>query len=414
MRTVKNSVVGRNSMKKYAMGISVSPPSYYNPLYTPTSLQLPRDRKQINVWSFAPGTKIQMADGTEKIIEEVQVGDYVRSANNNIRPITHKYENNVSKDLVKIQTTEGPLNVTWDHLCYVVKPEDIDKFDGTNLASLTKEVSASEIQKNDLVFRAIPQPNGFVSDLINPDLAEMLGAYLAKGSIHNIHEGEKPGKTKFIELKYAKHEKIIVERIKTLSESLGFSVTVNESHTSNIHCVLIESNDYVELCERHCGAVSNEKYLSLDILFADVTCLQRFMNGYFDGDGHQGPYSAIQITTTSDKLAQQLRNIVFPRLGIIDGYTNYKTGEKINDFEFSTSRVPEKYTNESETAICLKDSTTGTLTYSKENFIKHDVIFRQVQDVTIKAMKGVVFDLTVGEDFNIIANGVAVRQCRHF
>lgn len=50
MKTVKNKVGQRNAMRKYAMGISVAPPSYYNPLYTPTSLQLPRDRKQVNVW----------------------------------------------------------------------------------------------------------------------------------------------------------------------------------------------------------------------------------------------------------------------------------------------------------------------------------------------------------------------------
>jgi hypothetical protein len=50
MKMVKQQVAKRNGMKKYASGISVTPPTFYNPLYTPTSLQLPRDRKQINVW----------------------------------------------------------------------------------------------------------------------------------------------------------------------------------------------------------------------------------------------------------------------------------------------------------------------------------------------------------------------------
>jgi len=50
MKKVKGEVVKRNGMKKYASGLSVAPGTYYNPLYTPTSLQLPRDRKQINVW----------------------------------------------------------------------------------------------------------------------------------------------------------------------------------------------------------------------------------------------------------------------------------------------------------------------------------------------------------------------------
>ena len=50
MKQVKQGIRKQNGMKKIASGISVTPPTYYNPLYTPTSLQLPRDRKQINVW----------------------------------------------------------------------------------------------------------------------------------------------------------------------------------------------------------------------------------------------------------------------------------------------------------------------------------------------------------------------------
>ena len=40
----------QSGLKKFAGGISQTPPTFYNPLYTPSSLQLPRDRKQINVW----------------------------------------------------------------------------------------------------------------------------------------------------------------------------------------------------------------------------------------------------------------------------------------------------------------------------------------------------------------------------
>lgn len=50
MKRVRGEAARINGMKKMASGLSIAPPSYYNPLYTPTSLQLPRDRKQINVW----------------------------------------------------------------------------------------------------------------------------------------------------------------------------------------------------------------------------------------------------------------------------------------------------------------------------------------------------------------------------
>lgn len=50
MKTIKNGSSKINGMRKMASGLSIAPPTYYNPLYTPTSLQLPRDRKQVNVW----------------------------------------------------------------------------------------------------------------------------------------------------------------------------------------------------------------------------------------------------------------------------------------------------------------------------------------------------------------------------
>lgn len=50
MKDIKNQTAKQAGMKKFASGISVSQPQYYSPLLTPTSLQLPRDRKQTNVW----------------------------------------------------------------------------------------------------------------------------------------------------------------------------------------------------------------------------------------------------------------------------------------------------------------------------------------------------------------------------
>lgn len=52
MQEIRNGVRKQNSrMQKTASGISYAAPTFYNPLYTDQSLMLPRDRKQINVWS---------------------------------------------------------------------------------------------------------------------------------------------------------------------------------------------------------------------------------------------------------------------------------------------------------------------------------------------------------------------------
>src|ERR1700733_2726326 len=50
MKRIRTAVKKQAGFNKIASGISVSSPTYYNPLYTQSSLSLPRDRKQINVW----------------------------------------------------------------------------------------------------------------------------------------------------------------------------------------------------------------------------------------------------------------------------------------------------------------------------------------------------------------------------
>lgn len=51
MDRINRKGIGNQEGRHQYASISVTPPTYYNPLYTPTSLQLPRDRKQINVWA---------------------------------------------------------------------------------------------------------------------------------------------------------------------------------------------------------------------------------------------------------------------------------------------------------------------------------------------------------------------------
>jgi hypothetical protein len=412
MKMVKTQVAKQNGMKKFASGISVTPPSYYNPLYTPTSLQLPRDRKQINVWSFAGETPILMHDGSELPIKTLKVGDLVRSANNIIRPITHTYTHHVEKNMVTIKTSDGPLRVTEDHICYVIDSDDIEKINSINdISNFVKEKYASEINTGEYMFRAIPSSN-YISSISDGDLAELLGAYLAEGYIYDkyIKKGVTYSRNvKVVELKYNKTEKNIVDNILELCSKLGFNCKIKDSKTSNTYRVWIKSTNFADLCERHCGRGSKTKRLSYDVLYASVDILQRFMNGYFDG-------SVLQFATASNILAQQLHSTVFPRLKIIDGYTNYKAGKNINGVGFNANHfhVPQRYANKFSESHCLKDSSVGVLTRNEKNFIHNNIIFHQVLDVVVEAYKGVVYDVTVGEDFNIIARGVSVRQCRHF
>lgn len=424
MTMVKREVHKRNGMKKYASGISVTPPSYYNPLYTPTSLQLPRDRKQINVWSFAPGTKVLMADGTNCAIEDVKIGDLVRSANNVVRPVTHTYMNEVAKDMVTIEAGDNQLSVTHDHICYVVEDKDIDSVaqKGNDLRVIVKEKYASEIQKGDWMFRAIPTG---ISSFKDTRLAYLLGAYLAEGYIYDetqfVNNGTRKDivrKSWLVELKYGLGEKPIVDYVVHLANELGFNTTV--SSNINTFRVYIKNNEFVKLCRTHCGRGSKNKILSNDILFSDITFLQAFMNGYVDGDGNQNKTNKlIQFATSSDAFAAQLKSIILPRLGIISSHINYIVGKSLNDgvgYPTNFVRIPRRYAEKFTGCVKEIDASQGNLALANKRRIKlvNSNIFYQVQKTSTAPYIGPVYDITIDQDFNLVGNYFSIRNCRHF
>lgn len=423
MKKVKGEVVKRNGMKKYASGISAGPGTYYNPLYTPTSLQLPRDRKQINVWSFAPDTMIQMVDGSEKRIQDIEVGEFVRSGNGNIRPVTHKYVNHVQKDMVTISTSQNSLSVTADHICYVLDDQDVENVELWNLASIVKEKYASEIKPGDWAFRAIPVGH---SNLDHLELGYLLGAYLAEGYIYSGSHTwfDKPRnkertatyKNAYVELKYGLSEEHIVRKVEEYCHNFGYKVTVTSNH--NVYRVWILSNDFAKKCEEACGKGSKEKRLSDDILYASVDVLQAFLSGYIDGDGHQTKTGEIHVATASKTLASQLTSTVFPRLGIIGGHTEYMAGKKLNGgtgYLTQHLRIPRRYGN--LLTHCIKTIESGgvaTLANKKRVVIKNGLVLEQIKKIESTPYDGNVYDITVDGDFNVNANFLCVRQCRHF
>lgn len=422
MKNVKNQARKQAGMKKIASGISVSPPSYYNPLYTPTSLQLPRDRKQINVWSFAPGTKVLMANGTEKLIQDIEIGDLVLSANNIVRPITHKYINEVSKNMVTIEAGGNSLSVTHDHICYVIEDKDFEyaQSAGLNIKDFVKEKYASEIIESDWMFRTIP--NG-VSELKDSRLAYLLGAYLAEGYIYDFHVNKGVGIrteriTHSVELRYGLNEKHIVDKIVGYCNDFNYNNSVKKD--KNTYRIYIRSHEFALICQKSCGQGSKNKILSNDILFADESILQSFMNGYIDGDGHQEKVSKmIQFATASNNLASQLKSIVFPRLGIISSDINYMAGKSLNGgigYNANHLRIPRRYAYKFEGCSKDIDIGQGNLTLANKRRIvnKNGFVFYQVKNVESKPYVGIVYDITVDQDFNLIGNFYSIRNCRHF
>jgi intein/homing endonuclease len=172
MKMVKRETVKRNALKKYASGISVTPPTYYNPLYTPTSLQLPRDRKQINVWCFTPDTPILMHDGTTKRIEDVQLNDKVINQLCDAYPVTYLHKRWVNEKIYNIKSigVQNSLRLTGNHNVYVSKFSD----------GILEKIEARDIKPG--YFLATPINKTVIESDLTEEDAYVLGLYAAEGS----------------------------------------------------------------------------------------------------------------------------------------------------------------------------------------------------------------------------------------
>ena len=90
------------------------------------------------------GTKIKMADGSYENIEDVDVGDYVKTLNGNKR-VKNTFEKNVTDTVV----INGSIESTRDHEFLVIKKSDV--FDGMtdeDIKKLAVYVPAEELTDN--------------------------------------------------------------------------------------------------------------------------------------------------------------------------------------------------------------------------------------------------------------------------
>ena len=424
MRRVKTAMRKNASMTKYAAGISVTPPSFYNPLYTSTSLQLPRDRKQINVWSFAPGTQILMADGNYKSIEDIEIDELVISGNGNMRPITHKYVTQVNKEMVTAETSESSISITHDHGCYVIGNEDIEKaISSNNIELYVKEKYASELKEDDWFFRPIVSTR--IKQNIDKDLAYLLGAYLAEGYVsigrQVRYDRAKPRIVNLsgnVELKYGLHELNIVNKIKTICQKFEYPISV--SKTKNCFRVWIRSSEFAKLCLFYCGKGSKNKKLAKNIQYAQKDILAAFVSGYIDGDGHQVKQNGvIAFATASKTLADQFQSTIFPRLGIVFGRNDAFVKARQTDTKRHYAahfNIPKRYASLffecSKTLIT--DGWKEHLSNKKRIINNSKTIFSQIKKITRQNYIGNVHDITVEKDFNLIANNFSIKNCRHF
>lgn len=147
---------------------------------------------------------------------------------------------------------------------------------------------------------------------LNTDTAWMLGVYVAEGNSNPAHRS--------IEFSLGSSEVELIRRLKSIVESLDFSLYTEDIPGEKGIKAIMCSVALTLVMPAICGRGASNKRIPDAILFhSDERVISAFLEGYQSGDGSKKNtikgYEVSSFTTTSKTLAYQLQ-LLYGRLGI--------------------------------------------------------------------------------------------------
>lgn len=403
---------------------------------------------------FVPRTRVIMADGTQKPIEDIVVGDEVLTHKGRTRRVLRTFRRDVAEDInyLTFDRSIGVTGCTKNHpfrklafempKVYVrkgstLRNQERHKKDKAVAGLRQGEIPASEewqaassLSVGDFVLGVNPETR----DEIDVSKAVLLGYYLSEGCL-NRHKG----KIKGVVLTFGTDEGILATHaIQCASIAFPQSRTTrNVVGNGSVLRVDIRGEGIGEWFLENGGEYSHQKRLSRMAMEWPRTSLLALFSGWASGDGSRHKKTKRVVgSTTSEKLAEQMFAIA-ERTGIRSSFwretdasfvkrqKRYSVvslpiaGEK-RDFEV---RAEHKSFN-----IVVSRSSLGLFSdftprwHDCSDFGKIRCNFANWQGIRVHKVSGVkesryvgpVFNIEVEEDNSyVLGNGVAVHNCEH-
>ncbi len=410
-----------------------------------------RKRSFVGRLCFVPGTKVTMADGTLKDIEEVQAGDLVRSHTGEARKVTSLVVNH-HDDVVYGVHPRGHETIwaTGEHPFYVRPHTDIkcqDCWDkgyqrsqcaaqgtkghdhknrpGEKLNPSWVEArdlgtnhwmskTAPKVAERDVVFdltefcenyreddqgrilRGNPTPQTGMRYRGNPvnryvkldnDLAYLFGLYLGDGS-------HPRGGT--VGFHFGLNEQHLADEVTRIAgEKFGLIPQVHVGRSGrNIIDVFLTSAIITEFFHRYAGSGHAVKKLAPEILEAPASVLAHALRGWID----------------SDNACSVNRNMVFQmeQIALRNGISSSVT---VTPASSQRTALVGDNTRDIYHLNCSPERDQKSQFFT--NFVEGDSAWVRIQDVTTKHYHGPVFNLSVEVDETYQVNGFNTHNCSH-
>jgi len=381
---------------------------------------------------FPSGTKVLMADGTEKPIETVQEGDMVLSHKGVPRKVTAVMSREVDEDLVELDVAStGKVSSTSEHPYWVIPVEKswcihnrgwkkcvhgfaslCDKWSCETNGEECSFVEAGELKPGDLAFT--PSLHGEQNkDGFTAKRFRLLGYYAAEGRIDRDKRGGAQDSVRF-SISRQEMETIGAEIIDLMSECFG---VISHSEFGNtdeggitLSFASTEASDWFRKC---CGVGSKEKRFSFDVMVAPKEYQVELLVAWIDGDGNLGKRDTnVRLSTSSEYLSSQAE-VLFDRvgaLGIRHGMPN-SGGPTNRDKECYIWQVDVQNARLGMLSDRFPSKQYKRWPRTGERYRHAACIVSKIRSVSRKHFSGTVYNLSVDVDESYVAGRCAVHNC---
>lgn len=373
----------------------------------------PRNQKQVGS-CFPPGTRVRMADGTHRPIEQVRLNEKVLTAEGNTGRVRTLFARHEAECVLRIRchghygiraTREHPVLTKRGY----VPAEQLTVGDlvavprylpATTNSIVTAEHRGQMVrvrnEARERVFAGVPGRKPAVVQvaavpdviLLTPGVGRIMGLFLAEGCTD---------KNKVVWTFNSKElNTLAAELVSLLSVELGATAHVQERFARNTCKVSVHGRVWAELFKSLCGNGSGQKQLHPDIASGPVDFLEALYEGWMAGDGHEKRISRQGVTVSHD-LALSMFDIV--------NYLGKQPAIRHSDPKISHGvKVRQRRYD-------LEVSTGGG---KNRPPIDAKAMWRKVASIDTEEYQGDVYNIEVEGDNSYVAEGIGVHNCVSF
>lgn len=417
-----------------------------------TELEKLADGKElpVSMACFPAGTPILCADGQEREIDKLELGDEVITHHGNTGIVDQLMMRQYTGDMIRFRASGLPDDIvcTSNHKIWV-RPQLKGKASKCPVCCKQfKSLNAHLWQKKDAQHQAaykdyskyaegwVPADQLTVGDYVrtplsteitelgDPAYAELLGYYLAEGS--TFYANERTG----IDFSFHRDEVEFANRVVELLHQFGYTRTKIYIRKNNVRLVRVISPELVARLEIDGGRYSWAKQVNKNIMTWAPETQAQLLSAFLNGDGHFSKIHKNLIgTTVSRQLAFQLATICW-RLNIparVNAYQSKKSNKRkaytvIIQQQFVDKLTCDKVPVDFSYALAarpighLKHQAVGqtwvgcagkTLSY-----VEHSFVYHRIMKVIQEDYSGPVYNIAVSPDSSYVARYIGASNCR--